>query len=127
MAGREYTDAVVEPASAAQAVPVEPAVPVVPVVPVAPVERVKRVAPKPHAEPVRSGRIVVVSRPPGATVIVNGRRIGATPVTTPAIQAGTHVVSIQRPGYRPWVTRVQLAEGARARVAASLVGGQAKE
>jgi len=113
--GRDYTDAVVEPMA-----PRPPAR-------VVPVERVSARIPQPRSQPLRPAGIIVLSRPSGASVTIDGRRVGATPVVMPAVAAGTHVVRIQRPGYRPWVTRVRVAEGARARVAASLVGGRAKE
>jgi hypothetical protein len=113
--GRDYTEAMVEPVAPR------------PLAPVVPVERgVARIS-QPRSEPLRSAAIVVVSRPSGASVTIDGRRVGATPVVMPSVAAGTHVVRIQRPGYRPWVTRVHVAEGARARVAASLVGGRANE
>jgi hypothetical protein len=113
--GRDYTDALVEPPAPR------------PPMRVAPVERISARIPEPRSEPLRPAGIIVLSRPSGASVTIDGRRVGATPVIMPAVEAGTHVVRIQRPGYRPWVTRVQVAEGARARVAASLVGGRAKE
>ena len=113
--GRDYTDAMVEPMA--------PRPPLSGV----PVDRVSARIPQPRSEPPRSAGIIVLSRPSGASVTINGRRVGATPVIMPAVEAGTHVVRIQRPGYRPWVTRVHVAEGARARVAASLVGGRARE
>jgi hypothetical protein len=113
--GRDYTDAVVEPPAPR------------PTARVVPVERVSARIPAPRAEPLRPAGIIVLSRPSGASVTIDGRRVGATPVIMPAVEAGTHVVRIQRPGYRPWVTRVHVAEGARARVAASLVGGRARE
>jgi hypothetical protein len=113
--GRDYTDATVEPVER------------VPPVSLVPVERVAAVSRESRSEPLRAAAIVVFSRPSGASVTIDGRRIGATPVSVPAVEAGTHVVRIQRLGYRPWVTRVQLAEGARARIGASLVGGHAKE
>ena len=114
--GQVYTDAMVEPAASS---PVR-------VVPV-PAERATAKTPERRAEPPRRAALIVLSRPSGASVTIDGRRVGATPVTMPAVDAGTYVVRIQRPGYLPWVTRVQVTEGARARVAASLVGGYAKE
>jgi hypothetical protein len=114
--GRDYTDAMVEPMAPRRA----PAR-------IVPVERLSARIPQPRSEPRRPAGIIVLSRPSGASVTIDGRRVGATPVVMPAVAAGTHVVRIQRPGYRPWVTRVRVAEGARARVAASLVGGRAKE
>ena len=109
-----YTDVVVDPTG---------------FIPPVRVAQAKRAAAMPElpSEPLRSAGIIVLSRPSGASVTIDGRRVGATPMTMPAVEAGTHVVRIQRPGYRPWVTSVHIAEGSRARVAASLVGGYARE
>lgn len=47
---------------------------------------------------------VLRSRPPGATVWVNGRRAGRTPLVLsvlPADWAGRYAVRLEKPGYRP--------------------------
>jgi hypothetical protein len=72
--------------------------------------------------PARSGpaAIRVDSRPVGAQVFVDGRSVGYTPLVVGELTPGTHSIRMQHPGYRPWVTAVTLAPGARERIAASL-------
>jgi hypothetical protein len=75
-----------------------------------------------------AGSLLVESRPAGARVLVDGRPAGLTPLTLASLPAGTHEVRIEREGYRPWTSRVQVAAGRRARVAASLESaGPAKD
>jgi len=50
----------------------------------------------------RTQRIPVTSTPPGATVIVNGQRQGATPLTLrPVRKEKGQVIRIECPGYNP--------------------------
>ena len=70
--------------------------------------------------PGRDGSLVVDSRPSGARVVVDGRAVGVTPVTIPALSAGTHTVRIERAGYAPVATTTRVEPGARARVAVTL-------
>jgi hypothetical protein len=63
---------------------------------------------------------VVVSRPPGALVRLDGRSVGKTPLTLPAVGAGSHVVRIELDGYRPWSAAIQVVAGTQNRVTASL-------
>jgi hypothetical protein len=71
--------------------------------------------------------LVVESRPSGAVVTVDGARRGTTPLTVDALTPGKHTVLIERPGYRPWSTTIEVKAGERPRVAASLAGGSEKE
>jgi hypothetical protein len=64
--------------------------------------------------------LLVASRPAGARVIVDGRRVGVTPLSVPGIKAGSHSVRLELPGFRPWATSVDVDNGARTRVGASL-------
>jgi hypothetical protein len=75
---------------------------------------------KPAAPSAGTGAIQVLSRPPGAQVLVDGRAVGRTPLQIPSVRAGFHDVRIELPGFRRWATSVQVAGGDRARVAASL-------
>ena len=68
----------------------------------------------------RPGSIDVLSRPSGAQVILDGRRVGRTPLTLPDVTPGEHDVRLELPGHNRWATRVDVKPGARARVAASL-------
>lgn len=69
------------------------------------------------------GTLLVESRPPGAAVTIDGRPSGTTPLTLGSVTPGVHTVLIELVGYRPVTTTVEVKAGARARVAASLVGG----
>jgi hypothetical protein len=66
------------------------------------------------------GALQVESRPSGAQVYVDNALIGRTPLSLPAVDAGTHGVRIEAPGYRAWTTSVAVTSGGRARVSASL-------
>ncbi len=70
--------------------------------------------------PAAVGSLLVESRPAGAAVRIDGIPVGATPVDVPGIAIGRHRVRIELPGYRPWVTDVDVAGPERTRVGASL-------
>jgi serine/threonine-protein kinase len=83
------------------------------------------------AAPVRApaattGSLVVESRPAGATVALDGRAAGVTPLTIASVAPGRHTVVIAAAGMKPVTSTVDVKAGERARVAASLVliGGQ---
>lgn len=67
-----------------------------------------------------TGSLLVDSRPVGATVTVDGRSIGVTPVTLEDLSPGEHRVVLQIPGFNLWATTAQITAGNRTRVAASL-------
>ena len=75
-------------------------------------------APKPIA--IASAELVVESRPQGATVLIDGRPVGTTPVTLGEVRVGSHAVRIERDGYRIWTAPVKVAAGEQNRVTASL-------
>jgi hypothetical protein len=75
----------------------------------------------------REGSLVIDSRPSGAAVTIDGRAVGVTPLTLPTIAAGRHTVRLERAGYRPVTTAVDVKAGERARVAARLEGGQVEK
>jgi serine/threonine-protein kinase len=62
----------------------------------------------------------VESRPAGASVYVDGKLVGTTPVSLAAVEAGDHSVRITRDGYKPWSGTVHVAAGEQNRVTASL-------
>jgi serine/threonine-protein kinase len=80
-----------------------------------------RPVPAPSAVP---GSLVIMSRPPGAAVSIDGRASGITPLTLNTISPGEHRIRLERSGYQPWTTTIKVVSGERARIAASLVGGQ---
>jgi hypothetical protein len=66
------------------------------------------------------GSLHVLSRPAGASVLVDGRMVGRTPLVLSGVSAGAHDVRLELAGFRRWSTSVEVRPGARARVAASL-------
>jgi hypothetical protein len=66
------------------------------------------------------GSLHVVSRPPGAEVVIDGRTVGRTPLVISNVRSGAHDVRMQLSGFRRWATKVHVRPGARTRVAASL-------
>ena len=63
---------------------------------------------------------MVDSRPSGASVFVDDRLVGTTPLLIDPLDAGAHRVRIERDGYRRWTSSVRIVAGERERVAASL-------
>jgi hypothetical protein len=64
--------------------------------------------------------IQVESRPAGASVYVDGRLVGSTPLQLRDVGAGVHAVSLELDGHRRWTSSVRVGAGERRRVAASL-------
>ena len=107
---------VAEPAAAAAALAPAPAA-----VPVDPAPVAVPADPAPAAPVVGGpGAVYVDTRPPGATVLIDGATVGVTPVLVPDVAAGAHRVRIELAGYRPWVTDVTVPAAERVRVGASL-------
>jgi Flp pilus assembly protein TadD len=50
------------------------------------------------------------SNPPGAAVTMSGRRIGETPLIHEGLHAGSHTVTVTRPGYLPLTLRVTIQD-----------------
>jgi serine/threonine-protein kinase len=74
--------------------------------------------------PATSGALVVESRPSGAAVTLDGNPAGTTPLTIASVAPGRHTVVITAQGMKPVTSTVVVKAGERARVAATLVGGQ---
>jgi hypothetical protein len=66
------------------------------------------------------GSLAVESLPAGARVFLDGRLLGTTPLVSARIPVGSHVVRVDRAGFLPWTTSVQIVSGQRVRVTASL-------
>jgi serine/threonine-protein kinase len=66
------------------------------------------------------GALNVDSRPPGAKVFVDGKLAGTTPLQMAGLDAGEHVVRIERDGYRRWSSSVRVVASEQNRVTASL-------
>ena len=67
-----------------------------------------------------AGSLSVDSRPSGADVYLNNKRVGQTPISLSNVPAGPGVVRLERSGYRHWSSSVRLEAGQPARVTASL-------
>jgi serine/threonine-protein kinase len=66
------------------------------------------------------GPLDIVSRPPGAQVMLDGHPVGTTPLALKAVTAGSHAVRLELPGYGVWSASVRVVAGAKTRVTASL-------
>ena len=66
------------------------------------------------------GSVYVDTRPPGATVLIDGEQVGVTPLLVPDVAAGAHQVRIELAGYTPWVMDVSVPAEESVRVGASL-------
>ncbi|WP_437932102.1 PEGA domain-containing protein [Sorangium sp. So ce291] len=68
------------------------------------------------------GTVEIEQAEPGATITVDGQRRGDFPLLAPLrIAAGSHGVRVYKEGFEPFETRVEVAGGQTARVAARLV------
>jgi PEGA domain len=84
----------------------------------------------PAAVPVRTdradpqsfvGSISINSRPEGAVVFLNGRRVGTTPLLMPELPVGSRAVRLTMSGYNTWSQAVQVVAYRRTTVSATLV------
>ena len=66
------------------------------------------------------GDLTVQSRPTGAKVFLDGKLIGMTPLSFPAVRAGEHAVRLEYDGYRRWSSVVRVVANEANRVTASL-------
>jgi hypothetical protein len=67
-----------------------------------------------------TGSLVIESRPTGATVYLDNRSVGTTPLRLDRVNAGEHVVRLEREGYQNWSRSVRVVATERNRVTASL-------
>ena len=67
-----------------------------------------------------TGSLVVESLPPGASVYLDNKPVGRTPLTLNGVHAGEHVVRLERDGYRRWGRSIRVVTAERNRVTASL-------
>jgi PEGA domain-containing protein len=67
-----------------------------------------------------TGSLVVESLPPGASVYLDNKPVGRTPLTLNSVNAGEHVVRLERDGYRRWGRSIRVVAAERNRVTASL-------
>ena len=64
--------------------------------------------------------LYVASRPAGASVFLDGKLIGTTPLQLGEVAPGDHTVRLELDGYQRWSSSVRVVAGERSRVAASM-------
>lgn len=70
----------------------------------------------------RKGHLVVKSSTAGADVVVNGRRVGVTPLRRRIrLLAGTHTLRLSKLGYADYLDTVKIRAGRRTQVAIDLI------
>lgn len=84
-------------------------------------EGAESIAAAPEPEPDRSperatpaaagGELRVTSDPPGAQVLLDGRRVGTTPLSVGGVRPGRHSVTVERRGYQAAVRPVTIRPG----------------
>jgi hypothetical protein len=89
--------------------------------------RLRRTAPAAASRPATppasqsyTGSIYVDSRPRGASVYVDGKFMGSTPMRIPDVRIGSHVVRLQLPDHGIWTTSARVTAGQETRVTGSL-------
>jgi hypothetical protein len=70
--------------------------------------------------PPYTGALTVISRPPGARVVLDGRDVGTTPLSLDTVRAGEHAIRLHRDGYRRWSAAVRVISGTRNAITAPL-------
>ena len=68
----------------------------------------------------KTGEIFVDSRPQGATVLVDGKPVGVTPLRLPEQPAGPHTVRLELADHQPWTSTATVIGGQTARVTGSM-------
>jgi hypothetical protein len=58
-----------------------------------------------------TGSLSVITNPTGATIEVDGIPAGASPATIPGLSAGTHNLTVMKPGYAVLITQVNIVGG----------------
>ena len=67
-----------------------------------------------------AGLVSVISRPRGATVLLDGREVGTTPLALEEVEAGAHSVQIMKRGYASVFRRFDTTDGSKGEIEARL-------
>ncbi len=70
------------------------------------------------------GSISLISRPAGARVLMDGKPVGATPVTIPGVYPGDHYFSMEAAGHKTWFGILGLQPGGLQKREVFLQAGQ---
>jgi len=71
-----------------------------------------------------TGSVDIDSHPRGARVSVDGRARGSTPLRVPELAAGDHRVLVEKDGYRPVTSMVNIVSGGSTSLKLTLVEGR---
>lgn len=58
------------------------------------------------------GSVSVISNPPAASLTMDGRDVGRTPITVSGVIPGEHYFSLKHPGYKVWFGVLKVKDGA---------------
>ena len=104
MAPAEPAPAPVQPAAPAEPKPVERPRPRAP--------RHEAPAPTPAPAPApTTGTLTIDSDVPGASVFIDCRYLGKTPITQPDVEPGSHTLNVSAGGYDPWSSTIDVKPG----------------
>lgn len=67
--------------------------------------------PTPTVRQIQTGDLRVTSAPAGAAVVLDGRRIGTTPLAVSGLVVGRHTITLSKPGFENAVRRVDVRAG----------------
>jgi hypothetical protein len=70
------------------------------------------------------GSVSLLSQPAGADVVMDGRPVGATPITIPDVRPGAHYFSLRLDGHRTWSGVLEVQPGGVERQEVFLVEGE---
>jgi hypothetical protein len=71
-------------------------------------------------EPRGPGSLFVDSRPRGAVVFLDGKRVGTTPTTIRDVTPGSHLIRLELPEHRTWTSNSEVLPGQQTQVRGSL-------
>jgi hypothetical protein len=66
------------------------------------------------------GSLSIDSEPSGATVFVNRRAVGETPMMLDSLRVGSYVIRLELGSYQPWTAAVRVSAIGQTRVSATL-------
>jgi serine/threonine-protein kinase len=81
--------------------------------------RAESASPRPPTTGATVAALIIDSRPAGAAVYIDGRRVGITPATIDSVRIGQHTIFLELEGFRGWSALMQFAPGEN-RVSATL-------
>jgi serine/threonine protein kinase len=88
--------------------------------PATPAPNTRQSPSSPGADGRFTGALYVDSRPQGASVLLDGKNVGTTPLRLSDVRIGTHVVRLELAEHRPWSSVARVTAGEELRVTGSL-------